>query len=62
MSSPSKKPKKPNGPPAKKRTVAVLTGSGQGYVTQFVHYLTGQLMVAEKYGYKAWPFGYGRKG
>lgn len=30
---------------------------GDGYVKWYRHYLTGELMVAEKYGYKAWPFG-----
>ena len=27
------------------------------YVTSYVHYRTGKLMVASKYGYRGWPFG-----
>ncbi len=30
---------------------------GGGFCTQYVHYLTGKLMIASEYGYKAWPFG-----
>lgn len=26
------------------------------FVTRYVHYLTGKVMVAAHYGYKAWPF------
>jgi hypothetical protein len=26
------------------------------FVTWYVHYLTGKVMVAADYGYKAWPF------
>ena len=27
------------------------------FVTRYVHYLTGKVMVAADYGYKAWPLG-----
>lgn len=27
-----------------------------GFCKQYVHYRTGKLMIAEEYGYKAWPF------
>ncbi len=30
---------------------------GVCFCTQYVHYLTGKLMIASDYGYKAWPFG-----
>jgi hypothetical protein len=45
-----------------KRLVSILGGSGSGYVSEYVHYRTGKLMVAKAYGYKAWPFGYGGRG
>ena len=35
---------------------------GIRFVTEYVHYQTGKLMRARDYGYKAWPFGKGRKG
>lgn len=34
---------------------------GPSYVTVYRHYRTGKLMDARKYGYKAWPFGNGKK-
>jgi hypothetical protein len=27
------------------------------FVTAYIHYLTGKLMRASDYGYRAWPFG-----
>ncbi len=33
------------------------TRKGVRFCTQYVHYLTGKLMIASEYGYKAWPFG-----
>lgn len=32
---------------------------GVRYCTVYVHYLTGKIMRASDYGYKAWPFGRG---
>ena len=59
-------PKKPVGPAPPKRPPAAAwgpgAGSGGGFVTEYVHYRTGKLMVARAYGYNAWPFGYGRRG
>lgn len=31
--------------------------SSQGFCTVYRHYLTGKLMYAADYGYRAWPFG-----
>jgi hypothetical protein len=33
------------------------SGEGGGFVKWYRHYRTGELMIAAKYGYKAWPFG-----
>ncbi|HEX5751707.1 MAG TPA: hypothetical protein VFZ09_36140 [Archangium sp.] len=30
---------------------------GCGFVRSYVHYRTGKVMDAQKYGYRAWPFG-----
>lgn len=32
-----------------------------GFVTRYIHYRTGKEMIASDYGYKAWPFGPGKK-
>jgi hypothetical protein len=32
-------------------------GKGNLFVTEFKHYLTGKVMKASDYGYRAWPFG-----
>lgn len=29
---------------------------GPRFVTRYVHYRTGKVMIASEYGYKAWPF------
>lgn len=34
---------------------------GVRFVTEYVHWRTKKLMRACDYGYKAWPFGKGRK-
>jgi hypothetical protein len=44
-----------------KRPVSIASGGGGGFVSEYVHYRTGKLMVARAYGYKGWPFGYGRR-
>jgi hypothetical protein len=31
-------------------------GTGEGFVSRYVHYLTGKEMIASEYGYKAWHF------
>jgi hypothetical protein len=53
---------KPPGKPPGRRVVAVPSSSGGGFVTEYRHYRTGKLMRAKDFGYKAWPFGYGRRG
>ena len=35
---------------------------GIRFVTAYIHWRTKKLMRASDYGYKAWPFGKGRKG
>jgi hypothetical protein len=32
------------------------------FVTEYVHWRSKKLMRASDYGYRAWPFGKGRKG
>jgi hypothetical protein len=59
--APLTKANKSGGKKNPKRPVSTLSGSGDGYVSEYVHYRTGKLMVAKAYGYKAWPFGYGRR-
>lgn len=35
--------------------------SDKGFVTTYTHYRTKKLMRASDYGYRAWPFGGGKK-
>ena len=31
-------------------------GGGEGFATRYVHHITGKVMIASEYGYKAWHF------
>lgn len=43
--------------PTQWRNATVKSLKKSGFCTVYRHYLTGKLMYAADYGYKAWPFG-----